>query len=574
MAFRETGKNEFYNKLEPNQELKEKMLKNCFESVKYGSPYEEKEFSVRRKDDMKKKKNKVMGFLKTSIAVACAIVATGLVLYGVNKKGNIAANKKTTEGITKEILEYVKDKNPGIYRNYNGEYFIKCEEGILLTKNAYKEKKFKKMQKNCYDDDGKIKEGYIEETFAGKNFAVTHWSKPMIDTDNNTTGVSVIKKDKNGNLSIKPKTYKRQFIIVDGLYFMIGNESEEEGPVVLAPYAYYSYDGDEIIEGWSLYDEGKYYWVTNVEELRDTDSSSYGFGVGIFTSDNVEQFKTKTMISCISNDGEPDFHEGRWLSTYDVCKCVGIDFLEMNSASNVMYKNPDLKEFFIDAGMYVIGDYVLKYDESELLYRNINESEYKKSGMKLKDGCSRYIFCFYDNNLYYDTNWEIRKVDLAANKNIKLYDIPRDKDNYLSIANIFDDRVFINLDGEYQRGTLIYNIKTNKMEENIEEEFITVEDNYVLTQKGNYMIGGNSYTLYKIEDGKIKKEKTFIENGVFLKSIDRKFYYVQFDKKNKTALYRCNLDGSDVEKIAEYKGKEVPWVYDGYYYLNGEKYEF
>ena len=88
------------------------------------------------------------------------------------------------------------------------------------------------------------------------------------------------------------------------------------------------------------------------------------------------------------------------------------------------------------------------------------------------------------------------------------------------------------------------------------------------------MIGGNSYTLYKIEDGKIKKEKTFIENGVFLKSIDRKFYYVQFDKKNKTTLYRCNLDGSDVEKIAEYKGKEVPWVYDGYYYLNGEKYEF
>ena len=145
MAFRETGKNEFYNKLEPNQELKEKMLKNCFESVKYGSPYEEKEFSVRRKDDMKKNKDNIIRILKTSVVAACAIIATGLVLYGVNKKGNIAANKITTKITTSETLDFIKGKKPGIYKGLNGDYYIKGKKGILQTKNAYLEDGFKKV---------------------------------------------------------------------------------------------------------------------------------------------------------------------------------------------------------------------------------------------------------------------------------------------------------------------------------------------------------------------------------------------------------------------------------------------
>ena len=343
----------------------------------------------------------------------------------------------------------------------------------------------------------------------------------MNHIENKEMSIGVIKKDEKNNLSVVPKKFSKEFFVVDGdLYFIINDSSEDEEPVVLSPYAYYSDDGKDRIEGWSMCDEGKYYWVSGVSELYDSQPSD-GLGILVLMSQtNEKDHVSKAMISCVNEDGEADFSEGMWISSHDMCLDAGIDIGEMKGlGEDQMYENPKTYRFCISEGIYIIDDYVFKYDGLGLLYRNINESEYKNTGMELKEYSSCYDFYFYDNNLYYLLNGEIRKVDLEANKNIKLCDIPDVEKEDASIVNIYGDYIFIDTlvnDYVYKNNTYVYNLKTNTMEKNIPAELITVEDDYILVKNSNG--GGTSVPLYSASFSTSEPSKLHLYNVVLLLS--------------------------------------------------------
>lgn len=575
-------KNKAYVNLGMNDSKKSKLLENCKNKkneIKSGAV----DLNLRRNDNMKKNKDNILNLIKTSVVAACAVVATGLVLYGVSNqlnsgKSSISKNE-TKEQAMDNVVELLGKENYGLFKGENGNFYYKNENGILLMKNAFMEDGFKKMQKNCYDDNGNLKEDYVEETYAGETFAVSGVFPNANATKN--IDVKVVKKDDEGKSTLVAESYSREFFTVDGnLYILLAGELEDKEPVVLAPFAFYPEGKSDKIEGWSLSDEGKYYWLTGVEDIYDLRIRNE-WGLVIIGNVTEEQLKNMPIISCKNNEGQFDLSDGKWISAYDACMFLA-STVEISSEEERVTDRIHKSEcdyFCISDGLYKVGDYVFKSDEEGFLYKKIGESEYRNAEMKTEE-CSFYV---KDNCLYYLDENELREFDLAENKDVKLFDV---KDGELK--TISDDMIFVDdlTDNSGDKhSAMVYDLETKKIETRMEGEIITVEGGYVIIKtKASKDDNGDSYTLYKVSDGKMKEIKPFIENGKYIDSHDGKFYYVEFEipsnhKNCVTRLFRSNMDGSEVEKLVEYKKKgkgspEIPVVGIGFCYFNQERFDF
>lgn len=187
MKYKDIEKNKAYENLGMNEEEVNNLLADCIEKkqeLKAGIS----DLSVRRIEKMKN--NKYGDILRKAIVASVSVIATGAIIVGViqyngNKNNdNNKVVKMTTEISTEEkTTENLKEDN----------YEKKVKKLGLVDPLTYTKNCLKKISKNCYDKDGKLKPGYEKKEYVQgqDNRKLEIVGKDFIEVDKIDGGVEV-----------------------------------------------------------------------------------------------------------------------------------------------------------------------------------------------------------------------------------------------------------------------------------------------------------------------------------------------------------------------------------------------
>ncbi|MCR5630239.1 hypothetical protein [Eubacterium sp.] len=188
MSYKKNGRNKAYENLKANPDMKKHMLEACIEADKEDSLSVD-ELGIRRTENMKKKE--YGDIFKRVVVASFSLIATGAIIAGViqynGNKNNDSKVAKTTERITEETTEKTTENLK------EDDYEKKVKELGLVDPLTYTKNCLKKISKNCYDKDGKLKPGYEKKEYVQgqDNRKLEIVGKDFIEVDKIDGGVEV-----------------------------------------------------------------------------------------------------------------------------------------------------------------------------------------------------------------------------------------------------------------------------------------------------------------------------------------------------------------------------------------------
>lgn len=203
------------------------------------------------------------------------------------------------------------------------------------------------------------------------------------------------------------------------------------------------------------------------------------------------------------------------------------------------------------------GKYYFKYSGKD---DNIYISKKKKSGYKKIP--VEYGAFVNGKQAYYVREGKLYKYVFSTGKEVKLKSLSQK--NYASwyISTVYGGKLYLTRScfDEWNVSTYTYNTKTKK--------FKKVQKNCeIINRYGKYVVSQDEFrsdvspyriTLWKLTSSGLKKIKKLTSRGFNTVFIDGKLYYTSYaeDLMKKVTLYRCNIDGTQKEKLAIFETED------------------
>lgn len=598
MAGRQNGKNDYYNKLEPDAELKARLLNTCIENIDVINYFNNRTNDTKVSNDLVLRKRwesgenrnerKNVGTIKTIFAAACAVLMIVLIVKGVSSRVDNRKNAKITAKPTVKQEEESSIYSFNVDREFDhtydivGEnemiiiddkdYYFKGFDSFLQMKNTLNEDGFKRLQSMCYDKSGKLIDGYEERSFNG----VTIAANKFVDLDD----VETYFFDKGSDsLKEKKKLFKVAFELDENIYLLVGEHDDtSKNLMLLTPYAHYEMEisDDYVVKGWSVYDQGNYFWYESAHLVESSDGERFVCE----KNNSVIQLGQKVAVAGIFDDGRINLSDN--LSFDELRKYICPELYDTEVEETVCTSKNN-KDYEIN-GIYIIGNYAVKIEDGKLSYARTdsmdsiyNGVKFKYSGIRIGANDDFYRFSSFGDKIYYTENYTAKEFNLKTGKinNLFVADKPEsEKDNYnFYVETSGQTRVIFRMDPVIDSGvenddassealeySYIFGVKSSKLLGKMPGHLIDDKDNYAVMKLGlSTQKSGVGYDLYDLNKGRVRKIRNLVSKGIYLsehKSTLEKYYYFENDEDNKTwILKRCDYTGANEEVLYEFDDK-------------------
>lgn len=247
---------------------------------------------------------------------------------------------------------------------------------------------------------------------------------------------------------------------------------------------------------------------------------------------------------------------------------------------------------FDDETSIEVGDYTFGYNEKKGIIINGEDKDYdfnykdeyyeKMTLSIITDGRS----------VCYSKGMSIYLLDLETNKTSEVCKVPFAENNNsegqcVGITNFVGDKILIQacIGGWWPNECYVYNKNTNEVSKFSDGSITDVEGECILVDTDfSTDIALDEYDIYSINGNEVKKINT-IPSCKFKEKVNDKYYFAEYDEETfgNYSLNRCNIDGSNYEKVVDFSkenrdmnesGFDIEKITDTYCICNGKKYSY
>lgn len=175
-------------------------------------------------------------------------------------------------------------------------------------------------------------------------------------------------------------------------------------------------------------------------------------------------------------------------------------------------------------------------------FSNGKTAFYTKTISKGKQGLYKYTI----------KNKKVKKLKTLKSNAPSSFD-----NSYWSVANVYKGKVYLNYGANESGFKGVYRIKASggklKKIKNAAKIVLAYGSNkYVaVTTRAHSDVSAEDYTLYKVNNGTLKKLKKIATHGFSLTVVGKKLYFTRSTTAgmSKTSLYRCSFTGKSIKKL-------------------------
>ena len=209
------------------------------------------------------------------------------------------------------------------------------------------------------------------------------------------------------------------------------------------------------------------------------------------------------------------------------------------------YKEDDVVNF---------GEYTFAIDGTKVMIKSKNAKEFEQTDIDTTAVTNGKV-------VYFTKGLKLKKLTLKTMKIKNVASIKRTKKNDKNtpdcayISSAYGNQIFVtrNSWGSWKEDTFSYNMKSGKVKKLFKGEIVNTDGKYVVVYKDfGSDVHTSRYDIYKVSKNKIKKVKRLAKKGLFFGEIKGKLYYAEYtnDSFEKGVLYRCDVDGKNIEELA------------------------
>lgn len=238
-------------------------------------------------------------------------------------------------------------------------------------------------------------------------------------------------------------------------------------------------------------------------------------------------------------------------------------YVKAESSDDIMFEKvgEGFYSFALEAGKEaVVGECTFKCDGNRGILIKRDEKSVN-IGVKLdKDYDISEISVVTDGNtVYYDKEAEVYKYDISKDETSKVCTVPvenaENNGAFANIVSITENKILFNagVGGWWCTEVFALDMNNDKVSK-VSDGFIKfVEGDSILIQREFVSdVSPVPYDIYKIDGDKIEKVDTIIEKGLYADTVNGKYYFHEWNYDSmETYVVRCDLDGSNIERVAD-----------------------